>query len=127
GVLPFLNLDESTADPTLTLTVTALLQAGMTAVGPAKVVSPAVPPKNWTGTGTPSEIQSAFKDTNCRAVLVGMFRTTSGGIRVSLRLAQRDTDASQNWTVEPSSVQEVTHGLAAKHFGASVYHLLDKP
>jgi serine/threonine protein kinase/tetratricopeptide (TPR) repeat protein len=128
AVLPFLNLDEATPDVTLAGAVADLLRARMLLVGPAKVISLPTAFAKWTGTGISAEIDWALKATNCRAALVGMFRRTPQGIRVSLRLLESNsTDKFQNWTAELRNREDIAKVLTTLDIGAAVYHFLDTP
>jgi serine/threonine protein kinase/tetratricopeptide (TPR) repeat protein len=128
AVLPFLNLDEATPDVTLAGAVADLLRARMSVAGPAKVISLPTAFAKWTGSGTSAEINSALKATNCRAALVGMFRRTPQGIRVSLRLLESNsTEKFQNWTAELGNSEDIAKVLTTMNIGAAVYHFLDTP
>jgi serine/threonine protein kinase/tetratricopeptide (TPR) repeat protein len=127
-VLPFLNLDEGTPDESLPIVVAETLRSQMSALGPTRIVilSPAL--TKWTGVGTSAEIRPALKATGCRRALVGMFRRTSRGARLSLRLLADDSiDATgaQTWTAEFSGKDDIPRVLANLQIGPLIYRLID--
>lgn len=124
-ILPFLDLDEATADSDLTHVVSQLLGSKLPQLGPSRVVNLSTPPAKWTGTGTLAEIQHVLKDTKCHAALVGVTRHIPNGIRISLRLAGPDLENSQSWALEIPLVENVEATLNAIDFGGGVYRALE--
>jgi tetratricopeptide (TPR) repeat protein/tRNA A-37 threonylcarbamoyl transferase component Bud32/TolB-like protein len=125
-VLPFLNLDEGTPDAHLAQIVADSLRTQMSGFGAARVVLPSHLPAKWTGAGTSAEVRQALKESDCRKALIGMFRQTDQGIRLSLRLAADDAShASQNWAVEISDNNEAEVGTDNVPLARSIYHVLD--
>ena len=126
AILPFLDLDDATFDSNLTGIVAGALQARMATIGPGMIIRLEKPFANWTGTGTSTEVRLAGQKTNCRAVLVGMFRRLGGRTRLSLHLiGENGTDNLQNWTLEIPKLESAKAALIARDVGRSIYTALD--
>lgn len=125
-VLPFLDLDEATPELNLTRNVEESLRAGMSAVGPAKVVALTRPWAQWTGTGTSAEILSALKESDCRAVLVGMVRRIADRTRISVRfIGANSPDAFRSWTADVANGEDIAKVFTQTDLSNSVYRMLD--
>jgi tetratricopeptide (TPR) repeat protein len=127
-VIPFLDLDEATPDLNLTRKVEETLRAGMSDVGPTKVIALTKPPAQWTGTGTSAEIASALKENECRAVLVGMCRRIADRTRISMRFVEANSsDAFRSFTADVDNVDDIPKVLTQTDLSSSVYRMLDQP
>jgi len=74
AILPFLDLATLQDDPTGTRNISETLRQEMHKIGPARLVFPEKTIPEWTGAGTPREIQAAARATGSRAVLTGVIR-----------------------------------------------------
>lgn len=109
AVMPFLNLDEGTADTDLQDRITESLSRQLSLIGPARVVAVRGSSVRWTGTGTATEVKAALGQSNCRVAVVGMYRRLPNGVRTSLRFIDpTSVGAFQTWATDlPTTVDAV--------------------
>ena len=125
AIVPFLNLDTGTADTAVTADVAATLRSRMSNIGPARIITSTKPSAKWTGTGARAEVRLAARETNCRAVLAGMFRRVGEQTRVSLHLVGQDgNDVLQNWTLKIGEPKDAEQALTATDVSALIYKTL---
>jgi serine/threonine protein kinase/tetratricopeptide (TPR) repeat protein len=126
-VMPFLNLDDGTANTDLAGKIADSLRQQMSSIGPAKVVSLRTRCAQWTGTGTSTELKSALRESSCRAALVGMYRQHPGGTRISLRFVDpASAGGSQAWASDLPTLADTAGALERSGVTASVYRMLDE-
>jgi tetratricopeptide (TPR) repeat protein/TolB-like protein/tRNA A-37 threonylcarbamoyl transferase component Bud32 len=91
AVLPFLNLDHTRADETLTAAFARTLQEELSQFGPVRVV-PISRSEPWlAGTGGLQDIKEANSSVNARAVLTGSERIVNDKRRISIRMMNAAT------------------------------------
>jgi tetratricopeptide (TPR) repeat protein len=124
-VLPFLNLDDGSADLKLGRLIARALQEQATELGISRVRSTPEPPPKWTGIGELDEIRRAANQFHARAVLAGTTRRIGNQTRLSLRLVKENgNDVMRVWTVDVNPEQDIGKTLAALGAGHQVYNLL---
>jgi serine/threonine protein kinase/tetratricopeptide (TPR) repeat protein len=125
AVLPFLDLDTVGPDLAITNIVANTLEARMSDIGLARIVT-ATQPAKWTGAGIHDEVRTTAREMGTATVLSGTVRHFEHNTRLSLHLIRNNgTEVLGNWLIEaedkkaiPATV--VTHGLAAQ-----IYKVLD--
>ncbi len=128
AVVPFLDLDATTANLPLTHQINDALRMGLSSIGPSTTNVIEQPFAKWTGTGTSAEVQWAAQHTNSRAVLTGVFRRVGQKIRLSLRLLGKNgSDVLGRWTLERETLQDASQALNAPAMTKAIYKSLDAP
>jgi len=80
-VLPFLNLETASGDPSRTQDIVNSLSEQLKALGSARVITSATP-----GWSKPDDIRRTAQEANGRTVMTGTVRIVDGKLRISLRL-----------------------------------------
>lgn len=122
AVLPFLDLDQATADRTLTSALETELTKGFAQAGPAHVF-PAANADALSAGGWPNDIKAAVRDQGARAVLCGTRRAIPGGVRVVLRLVDGDGNLLLRQAIERKD--EALAAQIPPGCSAALYHLMD--
>jgi tetratricopeptide (TPR) repeat protein len=125
-VLPFLDLDNASADVATSKTLATALQAPMSKFGPTKILAQTEPFPEWTGAGIADEVESAVHRTGSRTVFSGTIRRIPGGVRISLRLiSENGTDVLGKWTLNLNEKTSLHQALLQNSVAESAYAALD--
>jgi serine/threonine protein kinase/tetratricopeptide (TPR) repeat protein len=111
-VLPFLDLDQISPDPTFSSAVAKALGTETSKLGPSSIRSAHRIPERWTGTGIQDEIAELTRQARTRAILTGTERRVNNRIRISLHLISSDgTVPIGDWLIEKESSADPVKGV----------------